>query len=227
MGNKIKVLVVDDQRLIREGIASLLSLQEDIFVAGTAENGKESVRLSMELHPDVILMDIRMPVMDGISAVKEILQKGFCRKIIMLTTFDDDEYILKSLKAGAVGYLLKDIPEKDLAQAVKLAYKGVYQLSPSAAGKLIGNISKDDNDISENDNDIRKIINTLSGREKDVLAEIAEGLTNREISEKLFLSEGTVKNYVSNILTALDLRDRTQAALIAYRLGITSDKKHT
>ncbi len=227
MGNKIKVLVVDDQRLIREGIASLLSLQEDIFVAGTAENGRESVRLSMELHPDVILMDIRMPVMDGISAVKEILQKGFCRKIIMLTTFDDDEYILKSLKAGAVGYLLKDIPEKDLAQAVKLAYKGVYQLSPSAAGKLIGNISKDDNDISENDNDIRKIINTLSGREKDVLAEIAEGLTNREISEKLFLSEGTVKNYVSNILTALDLRDRTQAALIAYRLGITSDKKLT
>ena len=227
MRNKIKVLVVDDQRLIREGIASLLSLQEDIFVAGTAENGRESVRLSMELHPDVILMDIRMPVMDGISAVKEILQKGFCRKIIMLTTFDDDEYILKSFKAGAVGYLLKDIPEKDLAQAVKLAYKGVYQLSPSAAGKLIGNISKDDNDISENDNDIRKIINTLSGREKDVLAEIAEGLTNREISEKLFLSEGTVKNYVSNILTALDLRDRTQAALIAYRLGITSDKKHT
>ena len=225
MGNKIKVLVVDDQRLIREGIASLLSLQEGISIAGTAENGKEAVRISMGLKPDVVLMDIRMPVMDGISAAKEILQKGFCRKIIMLTTFDDDDYILKSLKAGAVGYLLKDIPEKDLAQAVKLAYQGVYQLSPSAAGKLVGNINRAEEIFSDEDKENLEIIKTLSEREKDVLAEIAEGLTNREISEKLFLSEGTVKNYVSNILTALDLRDRTRAALIAYRLGITSDKK--
>ena len=224
MENKIKVLVVDDQRLIREGIASLLSLQEGISVSGTAENGKDAVGISMELQPDVVLMDIRMPVMDGIAAAEEILKKGYCSKIIMLTTFDDDEYILKSLKAGAVGYLLKDIPEKDLAQAVKLAYQGVYQLSPSAAGKLVGNINRENNDISESDSDNIEIIKTLSEREKDVLAEIADGLTNREIAEKLFLSEGTVKNYVSNILTALDLRDRTQAALTAYRLGLSSGK---
>lgn len=227
MVSKIKVAVVDDQRLIREGIASLLSLQDGIIVAGTAQDGKEAVMLAMKLRPDVMLMDIRMPVLDGISAAREIIEKGYCSKIIMLTTFDDDEYIVKSLKAGAVGYLLKDIPENDLAQAVKLAYQGVYQLSPSAAGKLVGNIKKDGEDIPENDRINLEIIKALPERERDVLAEISEGLTNREISEKLFLSEGTVKNYVSNILAALELRDRTQAALLGYRLGITSGKKHT
>ena len=138
MDKNIKLLIADDQSLIRDGIASLLSLQENITVAGTARNGEEAVRKARDLKPDVILMDIRMPVMDGIAAADEIIKKGYCSRIIMLTTFDDDEYIIKSLKAGAVGYLLKDIPEAELAQAVKLAYQGIFQLADSAAGKLVG-----------------------------------------------------------------------------------------
>ena len=224
MDKNIKLLIADDQSLIRDGIASLLSLQENITVAGTARNGEEAVRKARDLKPDVILMDIRMPVMDGIAAADEIIKKGYCSRIIMLTTFDDDEYIIKSLKAGAVGYLLKDIPEAELAQAVKLAYQGIFQLADSAAGKLVGNINgsmeKSKTGLTEEDNELLEIINTLPERERDVLSEIARGLTNREIADTLFLSEGTVKNYVSNILAALDLRDRTQAALLAYRLGL-------
>ena len=220
MENSIKLMIVDDQSLIRDGIASLLSLQDNITIAGTAANGEEAVKKAKELKPDVILMDIRMPVMDGIAAADKIIKNNDCRRIIMLTTFDDDEYIIKSLKVGAVGYLLKDIPEAELAQAVKLAHQGIYQLADSAAGKLIGNITGNPAvSINEEDKEILEIINNLPEREKDVLSEIAKGFTNREIAATLFLSEGTVKNYVSNILTSLDLRDRTQAALIAYRLG--------
>ena len=230
MDKNIKLLIADDQSLIRDGIASLLSLQEDITVAGTARNGEEAVRKARDLKPDVILMDIRMPVMDGIAAADEIIKKGYCSRIIMLTTFDDDEYIIKSLKAGAVGYLLKDIPEAELAQAVKLAYQGIFQLADSAAGKLVGNINgsmeKSKTGLTEEDNELLQIINTLPERERDVLSEIARGLTNREIADTLFLSEGTVKNYVSNILAALDLRDRTQAALLAYRLGLAEGEKN-
>ena len=220
----IKLLIADDQILIRDGIASLLSLQENIKVAGTAANGKEALEKAKSLRPDVILMDIRMPVMDGIAATEEIIKAGYCSKIIMLTTFNDDEYIIKSLKAGAVGYLLKDIPDSELAQSVKLAHQGIYQLADSAAGKLVGNINnsavKNTGILSEEETELLDIINSMPEREKDVLSQIARGLTNREIADKIYLSEGTVKNYVSNILTALDLRDRTQAALLAYRLGL-------
>ena len=224
MDDIIKLLIVDDQILIRDGIASLLSLQKNITVAGTASNGREAVDKAESLRPDVILMDIRMPVMDGIAATEKIIKAGYCSRIIMLTTFDDDEYIIKSLKAGAVGYLLKDIPDTQLAQSVKLAHQGIFQLADSAAGKLVGNINnsavKISGSLSEEENELLEIINNMPERERDVLSEIATGLTNREIADKIFLSEGTVKNYVSNILTALDLRDRTQAALLAYRLGL-------
>ncbi len=228
MSNIINLMIVDDQSLIRDGIASLLSLQENITIAGTASNGKEAVKKAGEIKPDVILMDIRMPVMDGIAAAEKIIKEGYCSRIIMLTTFDDDEYIIKSLKAGAVGYLLKDIPDYELAQAVRLAYQGIYQLADSAAGKLVGNLNstalKEEKNLSEGDNELLKIIRSMPEREREVLSEISRGLTNREIAETLFLSEGTVKNYVSNILTALDLRDRTQAALLAYKLGF-ADKE--
>ena len=220
----IKLLIADDQILIRDGIASLLSLQKNIKVAGTAANGKEALEKAESLRPDVILMDIRMPVMDGIAATEKIIKAGFCRKIIMLTTFNDDEYIIKSLKAGAVGYLLKDIPDSELALSVKLAHQGIYQLADSAAGKLVGNINnsavKTAESLSGEETELLNIIKSMPERERDVLSQIAKGLTNREIADKIYLSEGTVKNYVSNILTALDLRDRTQAALLAYRLGL-------
>ena len=228
MKSKINLMIVDDQSLIRDGIASLLSLKEDIIISGTASNGKEAVEKAQDLKPDVILMDIRMPVMDGIAAAEKIINNRYCSKVIMLTTFDDDEYIIKSLKAGAVGYLLKDIPDEELAQAVKLAHKGIYQLADSAAGKLVGNINISGNNtlslLSKEENELLEIINDMPEREREVLSEIAQGLTNREIADKIYLSEGTVKNYVSNILTALDLRDRTQAALLAYRLGLSEGK---
>lgn len=138
----IRVMVVDDQRLIREGIASLLSLQEGIEVVGTAENGLEAVEKAATLTPDVILMDVRMPVMDGLEATAQITRQHTTGQILMLTTFDDEDYIVKALQLGAKGYLLKDIPPSDLAQAIRLTHAGIYQLDASVAGKLIGTLTR-------------------------------------------------------------------------------------
>lgn len=214
----IRVIVVDDQRLVREGIASLLDLQEGISVVATAEDGRQGVRKVREYEPDVVLMDIRMPVQDGIVSVEILKKKGFAGKVIMLTTFDDEEYIIKSLRAGALGYLMKDIPVEDLAQAVKQAHRGVYQMTSAAMGTLIDRSEASsrppDKGISDQQ---RSMIAGLSEREREVFLGIGEGLTNGEIAENLFLSEGTVKNYVSGIFTALGVRDRVQAALLASR----------
>jgi RNA polymerase sigma factor (sigma-70 family) len=227
---EIKILVADDQRLVREGIASLLSIQDGIKVIGTADNGKKAVEMAESLKPDIILMDIRMPVMDGILAAREIQKKGILSQIIMLTTFNDDEYIIKSLQAGAVGYLLKDIPPLDLGDAVKMAHKGVYQLSSAVTGRLVGKLEdfkQDRHPVAEeetqtNREEAFKAVQRLSERERAVLKQIAHGKTNREIADTLFISEGTVKNHVSNILATLDLRDRTQAALFVIKNKITS-----
>jgi DNA-binding NarL/FixJ family response regulator len=213
----VTVLIADDQRLVREGIASLLDIQEGINVVGTAVDGQEAIEKALTLAPDVILMDVRMPIMDGISATTEIRRQLPACQILMLTTFDDEEYIVKSLQAGASGYLLKDIPAADLAQAIRLTHAGIYQLAPSVAGKLIGQLSaqtakpKLDGPLIEHD---------LTEREMDVLRLVATGATNREIAEKLCVSEGTVKNHVSNILGRLGLRDRLQAALYAHEHGL-------
>ena len=207
----VKVLVVDDQRLVREGIASLLSIQEGMSVVGTAVDGQEAVEKALALSPDVVLMDVRMPVMDGIAATVQIRRKLPGCQVLMLTTFDDEEYVVKSLQAGATGYLLKDIPAADLAQAIRLIRAGIYQLSPSVAGKLVGQLGVKSRPAAppppEHD---------LTERELEVLRLIAGGATNREIAEALVVSEGTVKNHVSNILSRLGLRDRIQAALYAY-----------
>ena len=207
----VKVLVVDDQRLVREGIASLLSIQEGMSVVGTAVDGQEAVEKALALAPDVVLMDVRMPVMDGIAATLQIRRKLPGCQVLMLTTFDDEEYVVKSLQAGATGYLLKDIPAADLAQAIHLIRAGIYQLSPSVAGKLVGQLGVKSRPAAppppEHD---------LTERELEVLRLIAGGATNREIAEALVVSEGTVKNHVSNILSRLGLRDRIQAALYAY-----------
>jgi DNA-binding NarL/FixJ family response regulator len=212
----VRVLVVDDQQLMRDGLASLLSIQEGIEVVGTAANGQEAAERAEALSPDVVLMDIRMPVLDGIAATAQVRRRLSCQ-VLMLTTFDDEEYIVKALMAGACGYLLKDIPAQDLAQAIRLAHRGIYQLDPSIAGKLVGTLagtarpgektpppSTADGDLS-----------VLTEREIEVLQLIAIGATNREIAQELVISEGTVKNHVSNILTGLGLRDRTQAAIYA------------
>jgi DNA-binding NarL/FixJ family response regulator len=211
----IRVLVVDDQRLVREGIASLLSIQPGINVVGSAGDGREAVALAAALRPDVILMDVRMPVMDGITATQAIRSEAPTMQVIMLTTFDDEEYIRAALDAGAIGYILKDIPSDDLAQTVRMAHKGIYQLDPAAMRQITRRSpqpSPPQNDAPTHDG--------LTEREREVLRLIGQGATNREIGEKLFISEGTVKNHVSNILARLGLRDRTQAAVYAAEAGL-------
>ncbi|HEX9923681.1 MAG TPA: response regulator transcription factor [Anaerolineae bacterium] len=217
---QVRVLVVDDQQLMRDGLVSLLGIQPGIDIVGAAADGREAVEQAQALSPDVILMDVRMPVMDGIVATAQIRQQLPACQVLMLTTFDDDEYIVKALLAGASGYLLKDIPAEDLAKAVQLAHKGIYQLEPSIAGKLIGSLDGPpfcgvaakapaiDVAAAAEQTD-------LTQREVEVLRLIAQGATNREIAEELVISGGTVKNHVSNILSRLGLRDRTQAAIYA------------
>jgi DNA-binding NarL/FixJ family response regulator len=210
----ITVLIVDDQRLIREGIASLLAIQEGIEVVGTAVNGQQAIERAQECQPDVILMDVRMPVMDGVAATTKIRRRLPDCQVLMLTTFDDEEYIIKALQAGASGYLLKDIPAEDLAQAVHLAHAGIYQLDPAVAGKLVGALGRGEAKTAAPP--APEIEHDLTERELEVLRLIATGATNREIAETLVVSEGTVKNHVSSILSTLGLRDRTQAALYAH-----------
>lgn len=240
----VRVLVADDQQLMRDGLASLLSIQEGIEVVGTAANGREAIDQALQLQPDVILMDVRMPVMDGITAAGHLRRQLPDCQVLMLTTFDDEEYIVKALIAGAVGYLLKDIPAHDLALAIQLAQKGIYQLEPSIAGKLVGTLTNSvpsiiqsasaapgrhtesaaASGISAKSNHTPALsddMHDLTEREMEVLRLISTGATNREIAKKLYISEGTVKNHVSNILNCLGLRDRTQAAIYAYeKLGL-------
>ncbi|MFD4675477.1 response regulator [Lentzea sp. NPDC058450] len=203
-----RVLVVDDQRLIREGIASLLGLQPGIEVVGTAADGHEAVEQAVVLAPDVVLMDVRMPGVDGVEAVALIRRRAPSCRVVMLTTFDDEDYVVRSLRAGATGYLLKDLPSQELAAAVKLAAAGVAQFDPAAAARLAAALDR------TGDRE------PLTVREVEVLRLVASGATNREIADRLHLSEGTVKNHISRILGRLGLRDRTQAALYAQSNGL-------
>ena len=214
----IKVLVVDDQRLLRDGIASLLSIQEGIEVVGTASNGQKAVEMALALEPDVVLMDVRMPIMDGVEATREIRQKLPGCTVLMLTTFDDDEYVHAALRAGATGYLLKDIPAQDLARSVQAAHKGIYQLDPAVASKVFTSLGTQSSPTKPPL--AQETPDNLSAREVEVLRLIAEGASNREIAEQLFITEGTVKNHISNILSRLSLRDRTQAAIYAREKGL-------
>lgn len=216
---KIRVLVADDQTLVREGIASLLNLQAEVEVVGTASNGQEAVEQALALGPDVVLMDIRMPIMDGVEAAQRIRGESPGCQVLMLTTFDDEEYVMDALRAGACGYLLKDIPAHDLASAIKAAYKGIYQLDQSVAEKMIRAIS-DDRGRADPEVTAPSAAGDLSAREVEVLRLIAKGASNREIAEHLVISEGTVKTHISNILSRLGLRDRTQAAIYARDAGL-------
>lgn len=208
----IKVLLVDDQSLIRQGLKALLELEPDIEIVGEAENGEQAINLVAQLQPDVILLDIRMPIMDGVAATREI-QKRFAKtKILVLTTFDDDEYVSAALQNGAMGYLLKDTPSEELAVAIRAVHKGYTQLGPGIVKKLLTQFS---HPTPTHSLPVPSSLAELTPREKEVLQLIATGASNREIAHQLYISEGTVKNHVTNILNRLNLRDRTQAAIWA------------
>ncbi|WP_341526709.1 response regulator transcription factor [Nostoc sp. UHCC 0302] len=209
----IKVLLVDDQSLIRQGLKALLELEPDLELVGEAENGEQAISLVAQLQPDVVLMDIRMPVMDGVAATREIQKHFPGTKILVLTTFDDDEYVTAALQNGAMGYLLKDTPSEELAVAIRAVHKGYTQLGPGIVKKLLTQFSN--SELTQPTPPAPPILAELTPREKEVLQLIATGASNREIAQELYISEGTVKNHVTNILNRLNLRDRTQAAIFA------------
>jgi DNA-binding NarL/FixJ family response regulator len=211
----VKVLIVDDQRLVREGLKALLEIEESLEVLGMATNGQEAVEMASKLRPDVILMDVRMPEMDGVTATRNILKTQPEIRVLVLTTFDDDEYIHDALQAGATGYLLKDTPSEELTLAIKVVAKGHGHLGPSIAARVFSGTKRPMSTSPSS-----AAFQGLTPRELDVLRLLAQGASNREIGEKLYISEGTVKNHVTNILTCLNLRDRTQAALYAKEKGL-------
>ena len=224
--SKIKVLVVDDQRLVRDGIASLLGLDDEITVIGTAGNGKEALALAREFRPDVCMLDIQMPVMDGITTLERMRAEGLVPYVVMLTTFDDREYIIRSLRSGAVGYLLKDLPSEEFVRAIKQVVKGVFLANGEVMNKLLGSL-KAEEDSEKNlvmDSNALEQYNFLTLREQKVLSLLGTGATNTEIADILSLSEDTVKNYVSSILTTLGFRDRIQTALFAARNRLTKEE---
>ena len=227
----VRVLIVDDQQLMREGLVSLLKLQEGITIVGTAANGQEALEQTMSQQPDVILMDVRMPVLDGVAATEQIHSQLPACKILMLTTFNDEAYVLEALQVGASGYLLKDLPARDLAQAVQAVHRGIYQLDPAVMQQVTTRFAQAKRQDSQTERASPEPAHgpslphafkrtDLSEREIEVLRLIAKGATNREIAEELIISEGTVKTHISNILSRLNLRDRTQAAIYAREQGL-------
>ena len=217
MPTPIRLLIVDDQRLMRDGLHTLLALEDDLEVAGEAENGEQALTAYKELHPDVVLMDIRMPVMDGVEAIRRLKAADPDARVIILTTFDDDAYVFEGLRAGALGYLLKDVSGEELADAIRTVHAGGALIDPSVTRKVVAEFSRMPAEKPAPPPDLAE---PLSDREMDVLKLLAEGLSNREIAEALFLAEGTVKNYVSNILGKIDARDRMQAAIKAREKGL-------
>lgn len=218
----IKVLIVEDQELIRQSIEIMLTNKPGIDVIGSVSNGREAINFVRKNIPDVILMDIRMPEMDGVQCI-EILKDNYPQiKIIVLTTFDDDEYVYNALKNGASGYLLKGISVKELVEAIRTVYKGGSLINPSVATKVVKFFSQ----MAQADFTIRndhEILKNFNKTELKIIQLIGSGLSNKEIKEKLSFSEGTIRNYISGILSKLGLRDRTQIAIYAVQTGLTKN----
>jgi DNA-binding NarL/FixJ family response regulator len=210
----VRVLLVDDQALFREALATLLDVRREIDVVGEAGDGEQALRRAAETRPDVVLMDLRMPVLDGIAATGRLRAEHPDVKVLALTTFDGDEEVFAALRAGAVGYLLKDVSGDRLVEAVLAAARGESVLQPSVAAKVVARVAQ----LPEPAADAPA--SPLSERELEVLRHLAGGRSNREIARALFLTEGTVKNHVTSVLAKLGVRDRTQAALRAHRMGL-------
>ena len=217
MGKPIRVLLVDDQRLMRDGLRTLLELEGDLEVVGEAGDGEQALHAYGDLRPDVVLMDVRMPVMDGVEATRRLIEGWRDAKVIIVTTFDDDEYVFDGLRAGARGYLLKDVSGHELADAVRTVAGGGALIQPSVARKVLAEFSR----LAPPARPAQETLpEPLSEREVEILRLLAKGLTNREIAWQVSLAEGTVKNYVTSILGKIGARDRTQAALRARELGL-------
>jgi DNA-binding NarL/FixJ family response regulator len=215
----IRVLLVDDQSLLRMGFRLILEAEPDIEVVGEAGDGASGVSMASALHPDVVLMDVRMPGMDGIKATAAIVEAGPASKVLILTTFDLDQYVFAGLKAGASGFMLKDAPPAELLAAIRTVADGEAVLAPTATRRLIDQFAPllpDPGKQQDRDATLSK----LTDRERTVFAEVAAGRSNREIATELHLSEGTVKIHVGRILTKLGLRDRVQAVVLAYESGL-------
>lgn len=224
-GGEIRVLIVDDHAMVRQGLRTFLDLQDNadwcITVVGEAVNGIEAVALASKTQPDVVLLDLVMPQMDGIQATRKIRDCSPNSRIIILTSFGEEDKVLPAIQAGAQGYLLKDIPPDELVHAIRETYLGNVQLHPEIAKKLMSAVAAQEVTVSRfvADSD-----NGLTAREQEVLELIADGLSNRDIAGKMFISEKTVKTHVSNILSKLHLEDRTQAAIYALKHGSATDK---
>ncbi|HEX2979476.1 MAG TPA: response regulator transcription factor [Anaerolineaceae bacterium] len=216
MSSPIRILIVDDQVLFREALRTLLCVQSDFEVVGEAGNGEEALRQATQLQPNVILMDLRMPVMDGVTATRRIKSILPDCKVIVLTTFDDDENVFDGLRSGAVGYLLKDVSSEKLHEAIRAADRGEYFLQPSITAKVISEFSR----LSRPKPVSTELVENLSAREEEILRLVATGASNREIAETLVIAEGTVKNHLTSILGKLGVSDRMQAVMKARDLGI-------
>ena len=211
----IRVLICDDQWIVCEGLEAILSSDPEIQIVGTANNGLQALERIPEVEPDVILMDLKMPGMNGVQATQQISTQYPQIKVLVLTTYDADEWIMDAIRSGAAGYLLKGTPRESLIEAIKGTAQGHTHVDPAVAGKLFDQIAQGSTPPADS-----TILQTLSERELEVLRLLARGLNNAEIADQLYLSQGTVRNYVSAILTKLDVTDRTQAAVLALRYGL-------
>ncbi len=224
----IRVLIVDDQRLMRDGLRALLELQDGLAIVGEAGNGVEALVQATATRPDVVLMDVRMPQMNGVDATRILRERGDRPRVLVLTTFDDDQYVFDALQAGAAGYVLKDLPAAELATAIRTVHAGGVHLDPTVASKVVAELARLHapaappiaHAAAAASSPVAPAVEELTPREREVLRLLATGSSNREIGAQLFISEGTVKNHISNILGRLGLRDRTQAAIYAKEHGL-------
>ncbi|MGD6872049.1 response regulator [Sutcliffiella horikoshii] len=208
----IRIVIADDHHVVRRGLLFFLKTQKDIEIVGEAKNGKEAVELAEELKPDVILMDLVMPEMDGIEATKQIMERNIPSKILILTSFADQDHVIPAIRAGATGYQLKDVEPDQLIESIRAVHRGESQLHPKVTSHVMSHFTKGFGSTNLHEE--------LTKRELEVLVEIAKGKSNKEIASSLFITEKTVKTHVSNILAKLEVADRTQAALYAVKHGI-------
>ncbi len=213
----IKIAIIDDQKILTEGLKMILSADPEIEVVSTGENGQDAIQICKKYLPDVILMDIQMPIMNGVESTRLIKRDYPSVKILVLTTFDDDKYIFDAIKYGAYGYLLKDTPPGEIGEAIKTIHSGGALIQPDLAMKVLDQFSKMANEENDKTKNIEDDFKSLTKREKEISQLVGKGYNNAEIAEELFLSEGTIKNNLTKILDKLELRDRTQLAILAVK----------